>query len=59
MDDENKKLRKAAKRELNDNIREIVAFVRKRDKRVAAHQVILISRIILRSSFKPETKVHV
>ncbi len=38
MEEENKKCRKAARREYNDDVRELVAFVRKRDKRVAKHQ---------------------
>jgi DnaJ family protein A protein 5 len=39
MDAENEKARKAARREHNEAVRELVAFLRKRDKRVAAHQV--------------------
>ena len=39
MEEENQKKRKAARRAYNDTVRELVAFVRKRDKRVAAHQV--------------------
>ena len=38
MEDENKKERKGMKRSHNDAVRELVAFVRKRDKRLAAHQ---------------------
>ena len=38
MEDENKKERKSMKRMHNDAVRELVAFVRKRDKRLAAHQ---------------------
>ena len=38
MEDDNKKERKAMKRRHNDAVRELVAFVRKRDKRLAAHQ---------------------
>ena len=38
MEDENKKERKGVKRSHNDAVRELVAFVRKRDKRLAAHQ---------------------
>ena len=38
MEDENKKERKCMKRTHNDAVRELVAFVRKRDKRLAAHQ---------------------
>ncbi|KAJ3675561.1 hypothetical protein LUZ60_004603 [Juncus effusus] len=34
MDEENKKVRKRAKREYNDSIRGLAAFVKKRDKRV-------------------------
>lgn len=40
MEDENKKARKAKRRKFNETLRELVAFVKKRDKRVAAHQVI-------------------
>jgi DnaJ family protein A protein 5 len=39
MDAENEKLRRAARREYNEGVRELVAFLRKRDKRVAAHQL--------------------
>ncbi len=39
MEDENAKRRKAARRNYNDAVRELAAFVRKRDKRVIAHQV--------------------
>lgn len=39
MEAENEKARRAAKREFNDTVRELVAFLRKRDKRVIAHQV--------------------
>ena len=42
MDAENEKARKAARREHNEAVRELVAFLRKRDKRVAAHQVRLL-----------------
>jgi DnaJ family protein A protein 5 len=38
MDAENEKARKAARREFNDAVRELAAFLRKRDRRVAAHQ---------------------
>ncbi|RDD36930.1 DnaJ-like protein subfamily C member 21 [Trichoplax sp. H2] len=37
MEKENKKLRDAARKERNENIRELVAYLRKRDKRVKAH----------------------
>ena len=40
MEDENKKRRKAMRKEFNEAVRELVSFVRKRDKRVIAHQVI-------------------
>ena len=39
MEQENQKARRAARREYNEQVRELVAFVRKRDKRVAARQV--------------------
>jgi hypothetical protein len=38
MEEDNKKRRKAARREFQDNVRSLVAFVRKRDRRVAAWQ---------------------
>ena len=38
MEEDNKKERKSMKRVHNDAVRELVAFVRKRDKRLAAHQ---------------------
>lgn len=37
MEKENKKVRDKAKRERNEQVRNLVAFVRKRDKRVQAH----------------------
>ena len=40
MEAENEKARKAARREFNDAVRELVAFLKKRDKRVVAHQVL-------------------
>lgn len=39
MEDENRKARRNARREYMDNVRELVAFVKKRDKRVARAQV--------------------
>lgn len=39
MEAENEKARRAAKREYNEAVRELVAFLRKRDRRVIAHQV--------------------
>ncbi|XP_014231055.2 dnaJ homolog subfamily C member 21 isoform X1 [Trichogramma pretiosum] len=41
MEKENKKVRDAAKKERNEQIRNLVAFVRKRDKRVQAHAKLL------------------
>ncbi len=38
METDNLKRRKAERREFNENVRALVAFVKKRDKRVAAHQ---------------------
>ena len=38
---ENKKLRDSAKKERNEEVRELVKFVRKRDKRVQAYAVVL------------------
>jgi DnaJ homolog subfamily A member 5 len=35
MEEENKKARRKARREFNDTMRELVAFVRKRDPRLA------------------------
>ena len=39
MEQENEKARKAARKEYNEGVRGLVAFLRKRDKRVAARQV--------------------
>lgn len=39
MEQENEKKRKAARKEYNEGVRALVDFLRKRDKRVAAHQV--------------------
>ncbi|GMH38384.1 hypothetical protein BSKO_06268 [Bryopsis sp. KO-2023] len=38
MEDENKKMRKAARREFNNIVRQLAAFVKKRDKRVTKFQ---------------------
>ena len=39
MEQENEKKRKAARKEYNEGVRALVDFLKKRDKRVAAHQV--------------------
>ena len=39
MEEENRKQQKAYRRQYNDRVRELVTFVRKRDKRVARYQV--------------------
>lgn len=39
MEEENRKARKAARRDFNDNVRELASFVRRRDKRVSFFQV--------------------
>ncbi|XP_076391707.1 dnaJ homolog subfamily C member 21 [Megachile rotundata] len=44
IEKENKKIRDKAKRERNEQIRNLVAFVRKRDKRVQAHVAKLAER---------------
>ncbi|KAK2587205.1 hypothetical protein KPH14_002948 [Odynerus spinipes] len=41
---ENKKVRDKAKRERNEQVRNLVAFVRKRDRRVQAHAALLAER---------------
>ncbi|KAM6470074.1 dnaJ homolog subfamily C member 21 [Liasis olivaceus] len=41
MEKENKKIRDKARKERNELVRELVAFVRKRDKRVQAHRKLL------------------
>ena len=38
MEEENKKLRRAEAREFNDAVRQLIQFVRKRDKRWVKHQ---------------------
>ena len=38
MEEENKKLRRAEAREYNDTVRQLIQFVRKRDKRCVKHQ---------------------
>lgn len=38
MEKENKKTRDKARKERNELVRELVAFIRKRDKRVQAHR---------------------
>nr|XP_033340230.1 dnaJ homolog subfamily C member 21 [Megalopta genalis] len=44
IEKENKKIREKAKRERNEQVRNLVAFVRKRDKRVQAHALKLAER---------------
>lgn len=44
VEKENKKVRDKAKRERNEQIRNLVAFVRKRDKRVQAYAQVLVER---------------
>ncbi|XP_046422641.1 dnaJ homolog subfamily C member 21-like [Neodiprion fabricii] len=44
VEKENKKIRDKAKKERNEQVRNLVAFVRKRDKRVQAHAKILAER---------------
>ncbi|XP_054006273.1 dnaJ homolog subfamily C member 21 [Hylaeus anthracinus] len=44
IEKENKKIRDKAKRERNEQVRNLVAFVRKRDKRVQAHAAKLAER---------------
>ncbi len=39
IEEENQKRRKALRRHYNETVRELAAFVRKRDKRVLAHNV--------------------
>jgi DnaJ family protein A protein 5 len=39
MDEENKKSRKVARREFMDTVRELAAFVKKRDRRLIKYQV--------------------
>lgn len=41
MEKENKKIKEAAKKERNQNIRSLVEFVKKRDKRVLAHRSLI------------------
>ncbi|UJR38141.1 hypothetical protein I4U23_030819 [Adineta vaga] len=41
MEQENKKLREKAKKERNDEVRELIAFVKKRDKRVQLRKIYL------------------
>lgn len=45
MEDENKKLRKLARKNYMEEIRHFAAFVKKRDKRVEAFQVLCIVTI--------------
>lgn len=39
MEQENRRLRNAARRKRNEEVRQLVAFVKKRDRRVAAERV--------------------
>ncbi|XP_047365186.1 dnaJ homolog subfamily C member 21 isoform X1 [Vespa velutina] len=45
IEKENKKIRDKAKRERNEQVRNLVAFIRKRDKRVQAHAALLAERV--------------
>lgn len=47
MEEENRKLRKTKRREFNETVKDLLAFVRKRDKRVAAHQVSALLQAVL------------
>eukprot|EP00882_Tetradesmus_deserticola_P021527 GHRQ01023303.1.p2 GENE.GHRQ01023303.1~~GHRQ01023303.1.p2 ORF type:complete len:106 (-),score=4.79 GHRQ01023303.1:20-337(-) len=44
MEDENRKARRVQRREYLDNVRELVAFVKKRDKRMVKFQVRRLER---------------
>ncbi|XP_068893389.1 dnaJ homolog subfamily C member 21 [Tenebrio molitor] len=46
IEKENKKVRQKAKKERNEEVRNLVAFVRKRDKRVQEHTKLLEARIL-------------
>lgn len=50
MDADNAKRRKAERREFNENVRALAAFVKKRDKRVAAHQAAEAARRAARAA---------
>jgi DnaJ family protein A protein 5 len=53
MEEENKKLRRAEAKEFNDTVRQLIQFVRKRDKRYVKHQAGgCTSRIQLTHSLK-------
>lgn len=43
MEDENRKARRVARREYNDALRDLTAFVKKRDKRVAKVRVLCVA----------------
>ncbi|XP_015115418.1 dnaJ homolog subfamily C member 21 [Diachasma alloeum] len=47
VEKENKKVRERAKRERNEQVRNLVAFIRKRDKRVQAHAQALAERALV------------
>ncbi|XP_064624905.1 dnaJ homolog subfamily C member 21-like [Lineus longissimus] len=56
MEAENKKLRDAAKKERNAEIRNLVAFIKKRDRRVQAHKKKLEERIAVIAKQDAERK---
>ncbi|KAJ8967417.1 hypothetical protein NQ314_002924 [Rhamnusium bicolor] len=62
IEKENKKVRQKAKKERNEEIRNLVAFVKKRDKRVQAHKKIqeqkLIEDKIKRESLRKQKKLE-
>lgn len=56
MEEENKKGRKAARREFNEAVRDLVAFVKKRDKRVAVFQAEEAARRAAREAEEAERR---
>lgn len=46
LEKENNKIRQKARKERNEEIRELVSFIRKRDKRVIAHTKLLQEKAV-------------
>lgn len=58
IEKENKKIQQKARKERSDEIRNLVAFVRKRDKRVAAYRVVLEEKSALNKLKQEKNRIE-
>lgn len=58
IEKENKKIQQKARKERNDEIRNLVAFVRKRDKRVAAYRLVLEEKSALNKLKQEKNRIE-